>query len=203
MISLVIETSSDEGSVAIGSGDKLLNEICFKGAGQRRHSSLLFSALEQLELPKLELDQLIIGLGPGSFSGIRVALAAAQGISLVKKIPIKGICSAFSVALQKKEVTRLGVFSDARRGEFYATIFRQGNLEKKSFLLSHTQFEEEISKVTLAVSAESIPLITEKVYPRGRDFLLISDDSPHWISSPNLEPIYLRDAQPATIRGIS
>jgi tRNA threonylcarbamoyladenosine biosynthesis protein TsaB len=191
MLELAIETSTPRGSIALGNHSVLVREIVFEG--KQQHSSQLFPALMQLGLPRLALSRIIVGIGPGSFSGIRVALAAAQGIALAQNVPVHGISSAFSVALQHANVTRLGVFADARRGEFYGTIFKNGQLEKDSFILSREQLEIEIGKVTLAVSAENLPAVPERAYPRASDLLLLPPELPQWVRKRELEPIYLRE----------
>src|ERR1700678_2423555 len=115
MLDLVLETSSSLGSIALGNDKVVVQAIEFKGP--QRHSAALFPALTRLGIPRLKLRRIIVGLGPGSFSGIRVSLAAAQGIALAQGIPVVGICSAYSVAWQHREVARLGVFADAKRRE--------------------------------------------------------------------------------------
>src|SRR5271168_3488558 len=108
MLDLALETSSSNGSIALGNEKVVVQSIEF--TGPQRHSAALFPALVRLGIPRLKLRRIIVGLGPGSFSGIRVSLAAAQGIALVQGVPVVGISSAYSVAMQHREVTKLGVF---------------------------------------------------------------------------------------------
>jgi tRNA threonylcarbamoyl adenosine modification protein YeaZ len=191
MLDLAIDTSSSVGSIALGNAQVVVQAIEFKGP--QRHSASLFPALTRLGVPRLKLRRIIVGIGPGSFSGIRVALAAAQGIALAQNVPVIGICSAYSVALQHKEVTRLGVFSDAKRKEAFCTVFAHGELEADTFLLPMKDLEEYASKFTLAVSAEPLPGIATRTYPRARDLLAVPDSAPGWVTKQPLEPIYLRE----------
>ena len=198
MLDLAIDTSSSIGSIALGNNKVVVQSIDFKGP--QRHSASLFPALVRLGLPRLKLRRIVVGLGPGSFSGIRVALAAAQGIALAQKIPVVGICSAYSAGLQRKEVTRLGVFADAKRREAFCTVFEHGQIELATYLIPMAEIEEHASKFTLAVSAEPLPGISARVYPRAQDLLAIPDSDPGWVTQPPLEPIYLREpvaAKPA------
>ena len=190
MLDLAIDTSSSIGSIALGNAQVVVQSIEFKGP--QRHSASLFPALVRLGLPRLKLRRIIVGLGPGSFSGIRVSLAAAQGIALVQGIPVIGICSAYSVAWQHKEVTRLGVFADAKRREAFCTAFRNGELEKETYLLPMAELAEHAGKFTLAVSAEPLPGIPTRVYPRAQDLLALPDSLSGWVTQQPLEPIYLR-----------
>jgi tRNA threonylcarbamoyl adenosine modification protein YeaZ len=138
------------------------------------------------------LRRIIVGIGPGSFSGIRVSLAAAQGIALVQGVPVIGICSAYSVAAQHKKVARLGVFADAKRREAFCTVFHHGELEKETYLIPMEELEEHVSKFTLAVSAEPLRGVPVQVHPRAQDLLALPDSLPGWVTERPLEPIYLR-----------
>lgn len=192
MLDLAIDTSSSIGSIALGNDKVVVQAIELKGP--QRHSATLFPALVRLGIPRLKLRRIIVGIGPGSFSGIRVGLAAAQGIALAQGgIPVVGISSAYSVAAQHKEVTRLGVFADAKRREAFCTAFKNGELEKAAYLIPMAEIEEHSAKFTLAVSAEPLPGIPQRTYPRARDLLMLPDSLPGWVKEQPLEPIYLRE----------
>ena len=191
MFDLAFETSASMGSIALGNEKVVVQSIEFKGP--QRHSASLFPALMRLGIPRLKIRRIIVGIGPGSFSGIRVALAAAQGIALAQNIPVVGISSAYSVAMQHKDVTRLGVFADAKRREAFCTVFASGELEKDTYLIPMAELEEHASNFTLAVSAEPLKGIPTRTYPRARDLLQVPESSPGWIKEQPLEPIYLRE----------
>ncbi len=190
MLDLAIDTSSSTGSIALGNAQVVVQAIELRGP--QRHSAALFPALTRLGVPRLKLNRIIVGLGPGSFSGIRVGLAAAQGLALVQNVPVVGICSAYSVALQHKDVTRLGVFADAKRREAFVTVFKNGELERDTYLIPMAEVEEHASKFTLAVSAEPLAGIPVRAQPRAQDFLALPETCPGWIKRQPLEPIYLR-----------
>jgi len=191
MLDLAIETSSPQASIALGNDKVVVQSIDLKVGV--RHSATIFPALTRLGLPRLKLRRIIVGIGPGSFSGIRVGIAAAQGIALVQDIPILGICSAWSAAVQHPQVTRLGVFADAKRREAFCTAFAQGEFDRATYLLPMAEIEDHASKFTLAVSAEPLPGIPMRVYPRARDLLGFPENFPGWITQQPLEPIYLRE----------
>ena len=191
MLDLAFDTSTSIGSIALGNAQVVVQSIDLVGPG--RHSATLFPALTRLGIPRLKLRRIIVGLGPGSFSGIRVALAAAHGIALAQNVPVIGICSAYSVAWQHKEVTRLGVFADAKRREAFCTVFHNGELERETYLLPMADLEIHSSKFTLAVSAEPLAGIPTQVHPRAQDFLALPEQFPGWVRRQPLEPIYLRE----------
>jgi tRNA threonylcarbamoyladenosine biosynthesis protein TsaB len=191
MLDLAFDTSSSVGSIALGNAKVVVQSIEFKGP--QRHSASLFPALVRLGIPRLKLRRIIVGIGPGSFSGIRVSIAAAQGIALVQNIPVIGICSAYSAAAQHQEVARLGVFADAKRREAFCTVYHNGQLEKETYLIPMAEIEKHAGKFTLAVSAEPLPGISTRTYPRARDLLALPDSLSDWVTEDKLEPIYLRE----------
>jgi tRNA threonylcarbamoyl adenosine modification protein YeaZ len=190
MLDLAIDTSSSVGSIALGNTQVVVQAIEFRGP--QRHSASLFPALTRLGVPRLKLRRIIVGLGPGSFSGIRVGLAAAQGLALAQNVPVVGICSAYSIAQQFKNATRLGVFADAKRREAFVTVFKNGEMERETYLIPMAEIEEHASKFTMAVSAEPLPGIPAQAHARAQDFLALPDNLAGWVTSQPLEPIYLR-----------
>src|SRR5580658_4668590 len=152
MLDLAIETSSSTGSIALGNDKVVVQSIEFKSP--QRHSAALFPALTRLGIPRLTLRRILVGLGPGSFSGIRVGLSVAHGLALVQNVPVVGISSAYSVALQYRDVPKLGVFADAKRREVFCTPFVNGELEQGTYLVPMEEIKAYEAQFTLAVSAE-------------------------------------------------
>jgi tRNA threonylcarbamoyl adenosine modification protein YeaZ len=76
-----------------------------------------------------QLDRLAVGLGPGSFSGIRAAVAGLQGLGLPHGIPLAGVSSAAALAFRRLQaspaVRRITVLGDARRERLWAATFEQ------------------------------------------------------------------------------
>jgi tRNA threonylcarbamoyl adenosine modification protein YeaZ len=76
-----------------------------------------------------QLDRLAVGLGPGSFSGIRAAVAGLQGLGLPRNIPLAGVSSAAALAFRRLQaspaVRRITVLGDARRERLWAATFEQ------------------------------------------------------------------------------
>lgn len=65
------------------------------------------------------LDAIVVGTGPGSFSGIRAVLAAAQGLALPAGVPVWGVLSSSAIAVSRRGAAqggRIAVVGDARKG---------------------------------------------------------------------------------------
>lgn len=110
---LVLETSCVQSSVAAWSGESLLCQAAWRA--ERNHSSAIFKAVRQV-LDALEgrrLKEIVVGSGPGAYGGIRVALAVADGLSLVHGSRVAAFSSWNGLGLHHGEAC---VMSDARRG---------------------------------------------------------------------------------------
>ena len=90
---LAIETSVPEASIALWSDGAWLFEAEF--VSDRNHNSMVFEPLAQALalLEGRELSTVLVGTGPGSYSGTRIGIAAAQGLAIAKSCPAAGIGS--------------------------------------------------------------------------------------------------------------
>lgn len=112
MMLLAIETSVPHASLCLADGDSILFSVSWQS--ERNHDSYLFPALEQAlaKLPDSSaLDYILVGAGPGSYGGVRVALAAGVGIATVTGAKLVALESWAQLA--DKDAC---VVADARRG---------------------------------------------------------------------------------------
>ena len=110
---LVLETSCARPSAAAWAGGALLYRVEWEA--ERNHSSAIFQAVRQV-LDSLEgrrLAEIVVGSGPGSYGGIRVALAVADGLSLVHGSRVAAFSSWNGLGIHAPLAC---VMSDARRG---------------------------------------------------------------------------------------
>ncbi len=123
---LGIETSSRRGTVALADGGRIVAALGYEESGT--HSERLLPLIEQVlsdaGWPKSTLDRLAVGTGPGSFTGIRVGLALAQGIGLGLGRPVVGVgaLSAMSRGAPPGLPGLRCALVDARRGELFAAL---------------------------------------------------------------------------------
>src|SRR4051812_46581758 len=104
MIILAIDTSLDGCSVAVLKNEKVLGEEC------AAHSHMIFSVVENLlkehYLTYQSLEAIAVTRGPGSFTGLRLGLSAAQGFCLGGQIPLWGLTTLDCLAYQAHETER-------------------------------------------------------------------------------------------------
>jgi tRNA threonylcarbamoyladenosine biosynthesis protein TsaB len=119
-----IETSTQWCSVALWSDGEIASLERFAG---QRHSELVLPMLESLfKDRKIEIDAVAFGAGPGSFTGLRIACALAQGLALPRALPVLGVSTLEALA-EESGARRVAACIDARMREvYYAALERQG-----------------------------------------------------------------------------
>ena len=120
-LSLAIDTSTSRTTVAIIEDGVALFEKFHEGATDhgRALSQLVAEALKVAAPP----EQVVVGMGPGPFTGLRVGIAFAHTFALARNIPVIGICSLDAIAIDQNEYT---VAIDARRKEIYWARYKDG-----------------------------------------------------------------------------
>ncbi|HSJ25209.1 MAG TPA: tRNA (adenosine(37)-N6)-threonylcarbamoyltransferase complex dimerization subunit type 1 TsaB [Longimicrobiales bacterium] len=122
---VAIETSTDLGSIAVGAGDELLGEMLI---GMRsRHAESLLPALDFLlrtsRLERRDITGVVVGSGPGSFTGVRVAAATGRGLCHGLGVPLFAWSSLAVLAAASTVDGPVCALFDARRGEVYAACY--------------------------------------------------------------------------------
>ncbi len=124
---IAVDTSTELGSVAC-----LVDGGLRAAAAARvraRHGETVFTLLEQVlghaDVAKAELELVACGVGPGSFTGTRVGVAAAKGIALALDVPLVGVSSLRAMA-RAAPGTWLAPVVDANRGEVFVAVYERG-----------------------------------------------------------------------------
>jgi tRNA threonylcarbamoyladenosine biosynthesis protein TsaB len=130
---LALDTSSPSGSVAVLRDEKIIGSVSswtdeLYSARMFRHVEFL---LQELSLRLDEIDLFAVAAGPGSFTGLRVGLAAVKGWAEVYQKPIAAISDLEAVAVQSHSIVPLLVpVLDARRGQIYFGFYRRLDRER-------------------------------------------------------------------------
>ena len=88
------------------------------------------------------VDALAVGLGPGSFTGLRVGLAAAKAISYARKLPIAGASSLQALAYDQKGLVYAA--TEARKGELFVQAFQDGEPQGPVQITMSAQFKSPV-----------------------------------------------------------
>jgi len=122
---LALETSTEYCSVALWQ-DGVVVEHC-ELVGQK-HSELLMAMLEdvlkQAGVKLSQLDGIAFGMGPGSFTGVRIACGVAQGLAFGADLPVAGVCTLQALAEASGKLRVIAAL-DARMGEVYHAAYEK------------------------------------------------------------------------------
>ena len=157
---LHIETSSKNCSVAISDGEDLLC-VCEEVSENYKQSESLHTfvewALEGAEISLKDLDAVSLGMGPGSYTGLRIGSSAAKGFCYGLKIPLIAVNSLETMIepFLSQNFDYIIPLLDARRMEVYTAVFDgiSGNMitETEAKILDETSFQEFKDKKVIFV----------------------------------------------------
>ena len=206
---LALEFSSPQRSVAVVHGGAQAGRFCLGEAietGGRASNALglVEEALRQAHLDREQIECLAVGLGPGSYTGIRLAISLAQGWQLARPVKLLGISSVECLAAQAQAEGiggRVEVVIDAQRDEVYLAGYHMG-----------PQAWHEIEPLRLATVAEAHgrqregatlvgPEVTNwfpagrVLFPRAATLGQLARDRSDFVAGERMEPIYLRETR--------
>lgn len=127
---LSIETSTRRGSVALLENGVVVaaNDYEADHGHAERCLPLVQETMAAAGWSRTSPERIAVGIGPGSFTGLRVGIALASGVALALRIPVLGVGSLAAMAsvLSPKEFTHRAALLDARRGELFLAVYGPG-----------------------------------------------------------------------------
>lgn len=122
---LALDLSTAHGSIAVVRGDDVLFQSSFQS--ERSHNAQVFAPLrDALAAAGDGLTGIVIGNGPGSYTGVRIAIAAAQGVALSRNVWCAGWSSLTAPDIEVPD--SYPITGDARRQSFYLARVENGRL---------------------------------------------------------------------------
>lgn len=195
-ISLAIDTSTSRTSVAIVDQGALLWHGFRDGATAHGHSlpALVSQALEVSPT----IDQVVVGMGPGPYTGLRVGIAFARTFAIARLIPVIGVCSLDAIAALVHEKDDFIVATDARRKEVYWAQYRSGVRMEGP----HVDLPSFVAAMGLPVFGEgavkyAIAQTDEDQFPDMMALVALSENTDLQI----FEPLYIRRPDAVPISG--
>ena len=203
---LALEFSSPQRSVAVvqGRAEGTLpasSEVVEGGGKATRAFSLIEEALRQSQLEREQIECLAIGLGPGSYTGIRAAIALAQGWQLAREVKILGLSSADAIAAQAQAeglTGQVAVVIDAQRGEFYLATYEVGAAGWRQLQplglarLVEVQSAEQAGHAVVGPEATNWFPTARVIFPRASTLGRLALGRTDFVAGEKVEPIYLR-----------
>ena len=189
---LAIDTSTTRGGVALLDDERVLLDETF--IAERSHESELMPLLQRARELVEKFDIIAVGIGPGSYAGIRIAIATAMGLQMALDSRLIGIPS---VAALETDVRGYLAVGDARRDTFYFSKVEDGHCLEGPLLFDEAALRarladlkdwpvlvsEPLAIVPVAIVAKPCALRLARLAARGRSI----------VAEGALEPLYLRE----------
>ena len=126
---MALDTTSRAGSVALIDDGRIVDER--SGDGSRTHGERLPGELQALGVEWSSVDVFAVAIGPGSFTGLRIGIAAVQGLALVTTRPVVGVSALEALAqIASRDLgdgDAIASWIDAQRGEVFSALYRVAN----------------------------------------------------------------------------
>jgi tRNA threonylcarbamoyladenosine biosynthesis protein TsaB len=193
---LALELSSARGSIA-WKNENFETEQDWPN--DRKDSGEFFKALAEIQNQFGTPDRIIVGVGPGSYAGTRIAISAAIGLSFGGTASVATPISLLgypSICAIDSDETDYCVVGDARRQSFFFARIRDNNLVEGPDLLTQSAVREKIDNEQVPVFAvEDLPQFARVTirYPAARLLARLAAEPNRRFVSPPLEPMYLRE----------
>ena len=199
MTILAIESSTPHASLALWKDGDVVWESEF--TSERAHNSRIFAPLEEaLSLCDRQLDVIVVGIGPGSYGGVRVGIAVANGFALALGAKTIGVSSLEAIG----DTNDYAVIGDARRKSFFLARVTGNKLQGEPELLA----EEGLVAGLRGLDQDGVPVCTsdpklseqhpaaQLAYPAARRLAMIAaemtEDEIASAAQKLLQPHYLR-----------
>jgi tRNA threonylcarbamoyladenosine biosynthesis protein TsaB len=189
---LALELSTARGSLAWLDGNlKNVREW----PNDRKNSAAFFQNLEVVTRKFASPEIIIVGLGPGSYAGTRIAISAAIGLQLSSNARLIGLPSICAMECDTHEYCMIG---DARRKSFFFARVRDRALAEGPTLYSEAEMKKKLDETESTIPifcSESLPQFQRAVihYPSAVVLGRVAQEAGRGFFLPPLEPIYLRE----------
>lgn len=172
MLTLALDTANDRIAVALAGEGR---ETMRAEAISRGHAERLFPLIDELlAAAGVEIEsvgRIAVNVGPGSFTGIRIAVAAARGLGLALGVPVVGIDALRLIAasLDKPADGPVLAAVDARRGEVYAALYGpKGDLLESPFAADAEAVLARVGDRAAVVAGSGAAILAHQAAVSGR-----------------------------------
>lgn len=209
MLTLTLDTSTHRGTVALSDGATVIEEIFWDKSTS--HSEQIVGEIHSLysraHKKITDTQKLICGVGPGSFTGIRVALSFAKTLAHSLKIPVIPVENCWAIALQTDSIANSVIVAlDAQKNMFFVGEYEWKNkflttvqavrlLTEAEFLETRNPRATYISNVPDIFKKNSLQLSEHTPFPSARlicEHVSLNADQFCAVTWDELAPLYLR-----------
>ncbi len=198
---LALETSAGASACLLfPDGESLTTTMTTPRAHSRELLPMLQELLEKGDISWQQLGAFAVGVGPGSFTGLRVACATIAGINASLEKPVYSLCSLGILARQAGTDAALWAIEDARSNLVYAAKYQQGQVMEAASCMSWDMFLKLEPSAYIALSdiphqlndwqALPVKMVREQALVAAVKAIQADDTSGLWV-----EPVYLQVSQ--------
>jgi tRNA threonylcarbamoyladenosine biosynthesis protein TsaB len=188
---LAIDTSTRHLSLAVSDGEKTL---AGRNAHPRKDLSMTITfdierVLAKANVRLTDLDGFVVGLGPGSFTSLRVGLSMLKAFVMVTGKPVVGVSSLDAIAMNARvprshKSVQVCVINDARRSMVYSSLYDK----KDGVIIRRREYQlEPVAKVLEGLSGEivfigdAVPAYRERIMVDAHDFRPSFEPEKYWL----------------------
>jgi tRNA threonylcarbamoyl adenosine modification protein YeaZ len=197
---LALEFSSARRSVALVSEGQAFEAVSETDARSTNAFGLIGDVLKTSGLDRRDIDCIAVGLGPGSYTGVRVGISIAQGWQIATGVKLLGASSADAIAEQARRDGVRGPVTcviDAQRQEFYTAMYElkdeKGRVTQSLRIETLAQLNERAARGEVIISPDAPPVASRKVFPTASVVGTLASTRSDFVRGEKLEPIYLRE----------
>jgi tRNA threonylcarbamoyl adenosine modification protein YeaZ len=181
-----------------------LGEAIETGGRSTNALGLVEDALRQAQLDRAQIECLAIGLGPGSYNGMRLAIALAQGWQLARPVKLLGISSVECLAAQAQAEGisgRVEIVIDAQRNELYLAGYELGPQARREIeplrlsALADAQARQQAGATLIGPEVTKWFPAGRVIFPRAATLGRLARDRTDFVAGERMEPIYLRETR--------
>jgi len=213
---LALDTSTEMCSVALRVGNQWAQGSML---APREHSqkilTLIDEVLAEFELGLADVEQLVVGHGPGSFTGVRIGVSVAQGLAFSQNLPVVAVSTLAALAQQAirlHDAKTIVSAIDARMNEVYVAVYyHQAGLAKPTLapqMASLTALAQQPWWPAGAVTAvgtgwqaygevlaagANVQILDDVTLPLAEDMIRLADAGLPAVDAADLEPLYVRN----------
>jgi tRNA threonylcarbamoyladenosine biosynthesis protein TsaB len=206
MTILALEFSSPQRSVAVlrTEGAVMAAEVIETGGLRTNAFGMIEQVLAGAKIEREQIEVIAVGLGPGSYTGVRAAISLAQGWQLARGVKLLGVSSAECIVAQartEKILGRVSVVIDAQRNEFYLATYEVAPDGWREIAPLNILPGAEVQSRAGAEGILIGPEVTRwfpggrMIFPRAAALAALAARQRDFTPGEKLEPVYLRETK--------
>lgn len=197
MYQIILDSSNTDLLVGLAKDNELIDVICYEA--WQRQSEMMVSELDNImkrnNVTRKDIDDIYCGIGPGSYTGVRISLTIAKTMSLALNIPVHAISSLHMMKDKDKPTICL---INARSNRSYIGVFKGSEIIMKDCILTNDEVRAYINEhpdYSLSGDIAYLKLENKESIKANMalEMLTLKDVYQGQIDTLGLKPIYLKD----------